>query len=74
MKNAMTLAEMMTARDEWKQEGDWLPASGGTEVPFRTRTGRRLLYVYQPRSGAHAYLDCDSDIILAEAEVEAAGL
>lgn len=53
-------------------EGDWVPACGGTEVPFRTRTGRRLLYCWQPGTGRHAYLDCDTDLILTDDEARAA--
>ena len=51
---------------------DWFPASGGTETPFMTRNGRRLLYVWQPSTGAHAYLDLDTDIILTDAEARSA--
>ncbi len=42
----------------------WLPACGGSEVPFSTRNGYRLLYCYNPASGQHAYLDCNTDVIL----------
>jgi hypothetical protein len=48
--------------------GEWYPASGGSEQPFVTRTGRRLQYVWQPRTGAHAYYDVDRDIILSDDE------
>lgn len=47
---------------------NWVPACGGTEVPFKTRNGRRLLYCWQPSTGRHAYLDCDTDIILENDE------
>jgi hypothetical protein len=64
----MSLAAYLDALDAWKAEGDWVPASNGTEVPFMTRGGVRLLYCYQPRSGNHAYLDCGSDYILTNEE------
>jgi hypothetical protein len=48
--------------------GEWYPASGGKEEPFTTRTGRRLQYMWQPRTGAHAYYDLDRDIILSDDE------
>lgn len=51
-----------------KEQGNWYPANGGTEQPFVTRTGRRLLYVWQPTTGKHAYLDCESDLILSDEE------
>ena len=49
----------------------WVPACGGTEVPFRCRGGKMLLYVYNPSIGKHAYLDVESDLILDD-EVAAA--
>jgi hypothetical protein len=49
-----------------------MPASGGTETPFKTRTGRTLLYCWDTNSGDHAYLDCDTDIILSQREAEEA--
>lgn len=50
----------------------WVPACGGTEVPFKSRSGMRLQYVWQPSTGQHAYLDVDSDIILSDEQAEAA--
>jgi hypothetical protein len=47
---------------------NWYPASGGTETPFKTRTGRTLLYCWQPSTGNHAYLDCGTDLILTDEE------
>lgn len=46
----------------------WVPAAGGTEVPFRSRTGARLLYCFNPNTGKHAYLNCDTDLILSDDE------
>lgn len=53
-------------------QGNWVPACGGTEQPFRTRTGRRVQYCWQPSTGRHAYLDCDTDIILTQSEADMA--
>lgn len=50
---------------------NWVPACGGTEKPYVTRGGKRVLYVYQASTGKHAWLDCDSDIILTDAEADA---
>ena len=61
-----TLVELLVERDEWKAQGEWRPAHGGTETPFTTRSGRRLLYCYQPRSGRHAYLDVGTDMIMSD--------
>lgn len=46
----------------------WVPAHHGTETEFTSRTGKRLLYCYNPRLGRHAYLDLGSDIILTDDE------
>lgn len=50
---------------------NWRPACGGTEVPFTSRSGKRLQYVWQPSTGHHAYLDVESDLILSDEEAEA---
>ena len=71
MTAGMTMVDYFAALDAWKAEGDWVPASNGTEVPFATKSGKRLLYCYQPRSGKHAYLDCGSDYILTDEEAMA---
>lgn len=52
----------------WQAEGEWVPGCNRTEVPFLTKSGGKLLWCYQPRSGKHAYLDCLTDIILTDAE------
>jgi hypothetical protein len=46
----------------------WLPASGGTEVPFFSRSGAKLLYCYNPKLDRHAYLRVDGDTILSDDE------
>ena len=46
----------------------WVPACGGTETPFFARSGAKLLYVFNPRTGKHAYLRVDGDIILTDEE------
>ena len=50
----------------------WFPASGGTETPFTSRSGKRLLYCWNPAKGYHAYLDCGTDLILTPEEAWAA--
>lgn len=57
-----------TARAAAREQGNWYAASGGSETPFTTRTGRRLLYCWQPSTGRHAYLDCGTDLILSDEE------
>ena len=50
------------------RDRNWVPANGGTEVPFMTRTGRRVLYVWDTTTGDHAYLDCGTDRVLSDDE------
>lgn len=64
----MTLAETLDAIERRNRNGMWVPASGGTEEPFMVR-GRRVQYLWQPSTGAHAYLDCDTDLILTDDDV-----
>ena len=55
-----------------REQGEWVPASGGTETPFISRSGARLLYVWQPSTGKKAYLNLDSDIVLTDAQADRA--
>ncbi len=64
----LTIPQSLELREEWKSQGDWVPACGGLETPFVSRSGRRLLYCWQPRSGRHAYLDVARDVILSDEE------
>ncbi len=66
-----TLTEMLNEQQAKAEQGPWVPACGGTEEPFLTRTGHRLLYCWQQTTGRHAYLDCGSDLILTEEETQA---
>ena len=50
---------------------DWVSACGGTETPFTTRTGCRLLYMWNLSTGEHAY-DVASDIFLSNDEASTA--
>jgi len=63
-----TLVECLEAREKKAADGNWIPACNRTEVPFITRNRYRLLYVWQPSTGKHAYLNCDTDIILTDEE------
>jgi hypothetical protein len=49
----------------------WVPACGGTETPFKARSGATLLYCYNPKTGRHAYLDCGTDMILTDEDARA---
>lgn len=64
----MNISELLEKRQAEKENGKWVPANGGTETVFFTRNRRRLLYCWQPSTGKHAYLDCDTDLILSDEE------
>jgi hypothetical protein len=73
MLNAdVTLAEQLAAKQARDEQGPWVPACGGTERPFPSRSGKTLLYCWQPSTGRHAYLDCGTDIILTQEEADLA--
>lgn len=67
-----TVAERLNEETARRAQGDWVPACGGTEQPFTTRTRRRLQYMWQPSTGRHAYLDVDADLFLTDDEAWAA--
>ena len=65
-------------RDQWNalcaaRVDQWLPACGGSETPF-LKNGNRYLYVFNPSSCTHAYLDCGTDLVLDDAAARALGL
>ena len=63
-----SVVEILEGRKHKAAQGNWYPASGGTEEPFYTKSGRRLLYCWQPSTGRHAYLDLGTDLILSDEE------
>lgn len=63
-----TVAERLDEQQKRREQGNWVPACGGTEVPFTTRTGKRVQYLFQPSTGRHAYIDLDTDIFLTDEE------
>jgi hypothetical protein len=68
MANTKSVSEMLDGRQAKAEQGDWRPASNGTEKPFKTRSGRTLQYMWQPATGKHAYIDCETDILLTHEE------
>lgn len=45
----------------------WVPACGGTELPFEMH-GKRFLYVYNHATGENGYLDMGQDIVYPRLE------
>jgi hypothetical protein len=68
----LSVAEQMEAITLAKQNGDWFPACGGTEIPFTSRSGIRMLYCWQPSTGSHAYLNLGTDMFMTAEESAAA--
>jgi len=66
----MNITDLINHLEEKAAQGNWIPACGGTEQPFTSRSGRRLLYCWQQSTGKHAYLDCGSDLILSDEEAQ----
>ncbi len=72
MTNEKSLSELLVERDAKAANGPWFPACGGTETPFLSRSGKRLLYCWQPSTGRHAYLDMSNDTFLSDEEAQLA--
>jgi hypothetical protein len=72
MNNQFSVQGKLVAAQKRAEEGNWFPACDGTETSFFTRTGRKLLYCYQPTTGRHAYLDVQTDLILSDEEAQQA--
>jgi hypothetical protein len=63
-----TLAELLDEKAYKASQGPWIPGGGGTELPFLTKSGHRLQYMWQPTTGKHAYINLDTDMILTDEE------
>lgn len=72
MEAEISIPRAILEAAERRANGNWYPANGGTETPFTSRSGRTLLYCWQPSTGRHAYLDCGSDIILSDEDAQLA--
>jgi hypothetical protein len=60
-----SVIEILEERARKAEQGNWIPACGGTEVPFRTRSGFKVLYCWQPSTGKHAYINCETDMLIS---------
>ena len=49
----------------------WVPACGGKETPFTAKSGKRLLYCWNPQQAKHAYIDVGADMLLTDDEARA---
>lgn len=62
LAEAMAFAQQMAM--QVRSAPTLVPANGGTEQPFTTRAGRRVLYVYDCEQRTHLYLDLGTDTLL----------
>ena len=69
-----SITEILARREYEKSQGNWVAASSGTEKPFTTRTGHKVQYMWQPSTGRHAYINLETDIIIADADLGNFGL
>ena len=49
--------------------GNFIPACGGAEKPFKTKSGITVQYLWNPITKEHAYINCNTDILLTDSEV-----
>jgi len=69
-RKSLSLADRLAADRAKRENSPWIVAAGGKEEPFIARSGARLIYVWQPATGKHAYLNLGTDIILSDEEAE----
>ena len=69
-----TLKQALDTEEKRRDQSYWLPASGGTEKPFTTKTGHRVQYMWQPLTGKHAYLNLENDLFIADEDLASYGL
>ena len=60
------LVVILAEREAKARNGNWVPANGGTETVITARTGKRMLYCWQPSTGDHKYMDVDADVIMSD--------
>lgn len=71
MNTPKTLSQLLDEQQARAERGPWYPASNGTEIPFVTRGGFRLLYMWQPSTKTHAYINLDTDMFISDSEIDA---
>ncbi len=47
-----------------RRANQFVAANGGKELPYETRGGMLVQYVFNPATGEHAYYDVRADLIL----------
>ena len=67
----MNLLERLDAA---KENGPLVPGCNQLEKPFITRTGHKVLYMWQPSTGRHAYFDLEADLEIHDEWLKGYGL
>ena len=63
-----SIKDILDDKENKKQDGYWMIANNGQERPFISRSGKKLLYMWQPSTGKHAYYDMNADVFLSDNE------
>ena len=72
LTTAASTVELRLMSEYGSDHDIWIPAAGGTETPFISRSGKVLLYCWNPKQKRHAYLDVETDMVLTDEEARAA--
>lgn len=67
----VTPGELEYARAVAEKANRWVPGCGGREVEYKNRNGVRVLYVFNPATQQHGWLNLDSDIVFSTSELSA---
>lgn len=47
----------------------WVPACGGTEIPFKAKNGYRIQYLWNPVTHEHKYYNLDTDLFVEDSDL-----
>ena len=71
-RDIMTLGRIEYDRAVKARADRWVPACGGNEIPYRDKLGRMVLYVFNPATGKHGFLDMGQDIVFEDHDLTTA--
>jgi len=62
--NLKSLEQVLAQREQQS----WVPACGGSELPFKARNGKMVQYMWNSFSKEHAYYCLSDDVFLSNEE------
>jgi len=65
----VTPGELEYSRAVATKANRWVPGCGGREVEYLNKSGVRVLYVFNPATQQHGWLNLDSDIVFSTSEL-----